>query len=287
MKKTMFLGYFTMLLLVLGCSDDDSSTASGNGPTADFSFSNDESTFSFTNLSKNATSYQWDFGDLNFYSHEENPTYTYAIGGEITVSLTATNEAGQTDFIAKKIQAPEIIIIDISIDGEFQDWEDVELAAENTTGTGSIQKVKIWTGREKVNIYFEGNTAMKMELVDMYFDSDGDPTTGFLHGTWTEVSGADFLFEGPVVSNGWGSFYQHADPNGGWAWNALAGSAANLLASPIVALDGATHAMEISIPKPQFGSLGETFGFAITEMTAGWGLVANFPEGTSFVTLEL
>src|SRR5690606_24942638 len=142
MKKTMFLGYFTMLLLVLGCSDDDSSTASGNGPTADFSFSNDESTFSFTNLSKNATSYQWDFVDLNFYTHEENTTYIYSKEWKITVSLTGNNEAGQNDFIAKKIQAPEIIIIDISMDGESQDWEDVELAEEDTTGTGSIQKVK-------------------------------------------------------------------------------------------------------------------------------------------------
>lgn len=286
MKKFKFLGAFLMLALALGCSDDDSSSDSGNGPTADFSFSNDGSTFTFTNLSENATNYQWDFGDLKFYSYEKDPVYTYAIGGEITVSLTVTNESGASDFVAKTISAPEIIIINIDIDGEFDDWEDVEVVAENTSGAGSIQKMKIWTGGENVNIYFEGNTNMRMELVDMFFNSDGNPSTGFLHSTWPDSSGAEFLFEGPLVSNGWGSFYQHADPAGGWAWNALAGSAANLKASGIIAVDDETNAIEFSIPKTQFGSLGDSFGFAITELTGGWALVANFPEGGSFVTIE-
>lgn len=286
MKKLMFLGYFTMLL-ALGCSDDESTPGGSNQPIADFSFTNDQSVFSFTNLSQNATEYQWDFGDLKFYSHEENPVYTYAIGGEITVSLTATNAAGETDFVAKKIMAPEIIIIDISIDGEFEDWEDVEVTAENASGAGSIQKMKIWAGGDKVNIYVEGNKSMQMELVDMFINSDGDPATGFLHATWPDSSGAEYLFEGPLVTNGWGSFYLHADPAGGWAWNALAGSAANLVSSGIISVDDTTNAMELSIPKSQLGSLGDSIGIAITEMTAGWGLVANFPEGASFVTLEL
>lgn len=281
----LILGMLT-LLFCIGCSDDDGSAGNGTGPVADFSFSNDESTFTFTNLSENATDYQWDFGDLKFYSYEENPIYTYDIGGEITVSLTATNEAGESDFISKTITAPEIIIINIDIDGEFEDWTDVAIAAENTSGTGSIQRMKVWAGGENVNVYFEGNTSMQMELVDMFINSDGDPATGFLHGTWPENSGAEFLFEGPLVSNGWGSFYAHADPAGGWAWNAIAGSAANLTSSGIVALDEETNAIEFQIPKTQFGTLGESFGIAITEMTAGWALVANFPEGGSFVIIE-
>jgi PKD repeat protein len=48
----------------------------------------------FTNFSKHATSYEWDFGDEIGTSTEENVTYTYADGGTYSVSLTATNKSG-------------------------------------------------------------------------------------------------------------------------------------------------------------------------------------------------
>ncbi|RAV27954.1 hypothetical protein DN748_16280 [Sinomicrobium soli] len=272
---------------LFGCSDDDSSGTNANAPVADFSFTSNESTFSFTNLSENASSYRWDFGDLKFYSYEENPVYTYAIGGEIPVSLTVFNDSGESDMITKTIQAPEIIIIDIKIDGEFDEWEDVEVAAEKAEEGGSVQKMKFWAGETHLNFYFEGNTNMQLAIVDMYINSDGEATTGFLSSDWPENSGADYLFEGPVVNNGGGSFYEHADPNGGWAWNPIAGSASNLMVSGIVPIDENTNAIEFSIPKSQFGSLGKNIGFAITELNEGWGLVGNFPEGGSFILLDL
>ena len=48
---------------------------------------------SFTNKSKNATSYQWDFGD-GFSSIAANPSHTYQISGVITVTLNATGPGG-------------------------------------------------------------------------------------------------------------------------------------------------------------------------------------------------
>ncbi len=47
-------------------------------------------TFSFTNLSVNASSYVWDFGDGQI-SLATNPIYTYADNGNFVVSLTANN----------------------------------------------------------------------------------------------------------------------------------------------------------------------------------------------------
>ena len=58
-------------------------------PTADFSFSLFGLTVEFTNLSGNATSYAWDFGDGNT-SNENNPTHTYATAGTYDVTLNAT-----------------------------------------------------------------------------------------------------------------------------------------------------------------------------------------------------
>ena len=51
----------------------------------------------FTNLSVNADSYEWNFGDGNT-SSEENPIYTYAESGNYTVTLTATNDCGSVTF---------------------------------------------------------------------------------------------------------------------------------------------------------------------------------------------
>ncbi len=66
-------------------------------PTADFSFSLNGGTATFTNLSQNADSYLWDFGDGST-SSDENPTHEYTATGEYTVSLTVTNECGQNTF---------------------------------------------------------------------------------------------------------------------------------------------------------------------------------------------
>ncbi len=289
MKKTKLFYYLIAIVLFTGCSSDDTNNG-GVKPTADFSFVNDGSTFTFTNLSTNGSTYKWDFGDLYFYSNEENPVYTYAIGGELTVSLTVTNESGEEGFISKTITAPEIIIIDIAIDGDFADWEDVEVAYdESASGSGSMQKIKIWGGGENVNVYLEGNTTMLMELVDIFINSDGDSATGFLSWQWPNGSGADYLFEGPLLSSSWGAFYEHADPAGGWAWTWLGGSE-NMISSGIVNVSSEVNAIEFSIPKSQLGALGDSIGFAFTEMTGGWALVASFPEVTAtsaFVTIEL
>ena len=47
----------------------------------------------FNNLSQNATSYSWDFGD-GYYSNQENPTKIYEQEGIYTVSLTAISDSG-------------------------------------------------------------------------------------------------------------------------------------------------------------------------------------------------
>lgn len=291
MKKLKLFYFIIAVSLFISCDSDGDITGSDPGDiVVDFTFTNDGNLFTFTNLSQNATSYRWDFGDLYFYCEKENPSYRYTkAGGEIQVTLTAMNDAGNEAYITKTITAPEILNIDIEIDGSFDDWADLDYLYEEPNGI-SMQKIKMWGGGDNINIYIEGTTTMQMELIDMYINSDGDSSTGLLSWQWPEGSGADYLFEGPALSASWGAFYEHADPNGGWAWNWLAGSSANFIASGIVSIDAETNAIEISIPKTQFGSLGSTISLAITELTIGWAGVASFPEVTStssFVSYEL
>ncbi len=58
-------------------------------PDADFSYEVDGFQVRFTNLSMNAESYRWDFGDGST-STAENPVHTYSRGGLFTVTLNAS-----------------------------------------------------------------------------------------------------------------------------------------------------------------------------------------------------
>ena len=85
--------------------------------------------FSFTNLSQNATSYRWVFGD-NSSSTATNPLHRYNLPGNYPVTLYATSAAGCTDSITK---LPFIVIPDSALripnafspngDGTNDTWE--------------------------------------------------------------------------------------------------------------------------------------------------------------------
>jgi hypothetical protein len=72
-------------------------------PTADFTFTTDGLTATFTDASTdNPTSWMWDFGDNAGTSTEQNPMYTFAAAGTYDVMLTATNDFG-SDSITKSV----------------------------------------------------------------------------------------------------------------------------------------------------------------------------------------
>lgn len=65
----------------------------GATPDGEFLFSTNELTVELENLSTNADSYEWNFGD-GAISFEENPSHTYDAFGTYILSLIATNECG-------------------------------------------------------------------------------------------------------------------------------------------------------------------------------------------------
>lgn len=79
--------------------DDESKKPAipAEGPKAsfDFSFTDGDQTVTFTNTSRNATSYTWDFGDGNT-STDENPVHTYAADGVYSVTLTASDGSDES-----------------------------------------------------------------------------------------------------------------------------------------------------------------------------------------------
>ncbi|HRG88119.1 MAG TPA: PKD domain-containing protein [Chitinophagales bacterium] len=118
-------GLYGVSLLITsenGCKD----TATGAvkvspNPTADFVFSplygDAPLLATFTNQSRNASSYVWNFGD-GVTDNAVNPTHTYTTNDTFDIKLVAINSAGCSDSAMKNIVAI-ITDLDISVDRVF------------------------------------------------------------------------------------------------------------------------------------------------------------------------
>ncbi len=105
-------GFYTVTLIAINnlTGNRDTLVATNyiqviNDPVADFSASPlsacaGNNSIAFTNLSSNANSYIWDFGDGNF-SVQTNPVHTYTNPGVYTVKLIAQNAFGCNKIIIK------------------------------------------------------------------------------------------------------------------------------------------------------------------------------------------
>lgn len=101
MKKVIYL--FSAALIALSfasCNkenkpDDKRDQPKAEAPTADFEYKVEGLNVTFTDKSKNATSYKWEFGDEET-SKEASPKHTYASAGTYTVKLTVANADGAT-----------------------------------------------------------------------------------------------------------------------------------------------------------------------------------------------
>ena len=94
LNKTKSILILVLALSFIGCEEDD-----GILPQIEAGFthtiSENTNTVTFINVSTNATSYSWDFGDETT-SNEVNPVKVYP-NGSYTIVLTASNSAGASD----------------------------------------------------------------------------------------------------------------------------------------------------------------------------------------------
>jgi D-alanyl-D-alanine carboxypeptidase len=122
MKKQLFY-VFIGLNLVLACSKKEVSPtpipAGGSKPEVAFTFiTNSDGLATFTNNTKNAETYEWDFGDGSAKSTQKSPEHQYLKPAKFKVVLTATSKEGSTTLEKEseiKIIQNEMTDIDILI----------------------------------------------------------------------------------------------------------------------------------------------------------------------------
>tara|TARA_Y100000748_G_C15491646_1_gene486710 strand:+ start:1261 stop:2451 length:1191 start_codon:yes stop_codon:yes gene_type:complete len=114
-SRNSFLFLVVMLTaVVFSCDESLPEAIYGNEPVADFTATQSQSdifTWSFTNNSSGAISYNWDFGDGNG-SSEANPSHTYTGAGQFAVTLTAT-AAGTSNSMGWRNTSTQSVQIDL------------------------------------------------------------------------------------------------------------------------------------------------------------------------------
>ncbi len=180
---------FSVLFLVfafLGCTDDDD----GNLPQVvsgfTFTLNADTGTVTFINISEEANTYAWDFGD-GTTSTEINPIKTFP-SGTYTVSLTASNVAGSSETFEDTftVALKEQVMLPITFDGTNVDYDATTfggatfevVANPDLSGTNDVaSNVGAITnaGAEFEGVYFDLGTQVDLatdKTITMNFWSD-------------------------------------------------------------------------------------------------------------------
>ncbi len=285
--KRNIIYLFAMLVIMLGFSSCKKENA-GSGLKAVFSYVADGYKVNFTNFSTNATEYSWDFGDASGVgSTSKTPQHVFTKKGDFLVSLTAKSGT-QTNVFKDTVS---IIGPNITINGEFSDWQYVPYTYINpATAGGTLLAVKTFASAQVINFYIEATLSSKMELFDMYIDADNNPATGFNTFLYPAGSGADFLCEGPPVTPGWGSLYQHSGPVSGFNFSPVATLDETMNFSALTTVSG-KKVMEFSIKKAALGKIRNFVNFAFIELTSGYADIGKLPEAqtpaSKFIAIQL
>lgn len=159
----------------------------------------------FTNLSKNAATYMWEFGDGQT-STEVSPKHEYAEDGTYMVKLTAEGEGGTNSYTEEiSLTAPRV-----TIDGKFNDWDKLEAAADPKLAVAvrpdnyysdrfALTKVMVTT--DEMFMYYslefqsDDPDYIYVQQFDICIDADGNAETGKDRSSYWEGMGMEYLVQ--------------------------------------------------------------------------------------------
>lgn len=254
-------------------------------PTASFTYEAEDLTVTFTNTSKDATSYIWDFGDETT-STEANPVHTYAAEGNYTVKLTAKN-GDESKTITEEISLTKPLI---KLDGIFTDWSEVpanKLASATLPAGASLtalKEMKVCADENFIYFYLKMDQAHVAPL-DIFLNTDNKATTGGNSWLW-DPCGADYLIEG-FVAEGMGDAivfnWPATSPQDGWEWvEAVATGSGIISMSEIKTVSGTIVEFEASIVREMIPTtLANEIGFGIFSSNDAWAETGSLPTAAA------
>lgn len=156
MKSRKFKSFLFLVVLftaiTFSCDDSMPDPIYGTKPTVAFTATQSASdifTWSFTNSSSGAVSYNWDFGDGNG-SSDANPSHKYSGAGSFTVTLTAT-ATGTSNSLGWKQSASQAVQINLptyeSANVTFSvDMKNAGLASGDVVNLNGSSELGGWCG---------------------------------------------------------------------------------------------------------------------------------------------
>lgn len=159
--------------------DDENNYEVGVQAVFEYEILDDNSgTVIFDNISVNADSYSWDFGDGNT-SNEKNPVHTYTRGGSFPVLLTATGNDGNDQTTRTLIVAPNLV------------------------NGGNMENELAWNFKQ---VWTDASNAVEHQFVDGEFKFDNAPGTEYSQSyLWQEIpleAGKEYRFNANLRTAG-------------------------------------------------------------------------------------
>lgn len=196
LKQNLILTTLFVFALVLLSCEDNESGLDFVGFEARFVSDINNRTVTFNNLSNEAVSFLWDFGD-GTNSTLKNPIKTYENYGTYNVSLTATNDNGDQDTFQATIEVELILIVNGDFENGSEGWivgvNDNAAAPVVTEDGNTFYQVNITN--PDPNQPFLVNVSQKVEIIQgetyvLTFDAWSDTNRTLIAGIG--LSGGDF-----------------------------------------------------------------------------------------------
>ncbi len=158
----------------------------------------EDRTVNFINVSTDAESFLWNFGDLNESSSTDpDPVFTYEEDGTYTVTLTATNANGETDTFQAEVTVELVLLVNGDFENGSQGWiqgvDDNNPAPVTTENGNTFYEVNVTNPNPSQP--FLVNLSQKVEIIQgetyvLTFDAWSDQDRTLIAGIG--LSGGDF-----------------------------------------------------------------------------------------------
>lgn len=239
----------------------------------------------FTVKTEGVSGYRWEFGDGES-STDANPTHTYPGKGKYVPTLFATVD-GKAVEASTVLRIAKTTPVKIS-DNTLNDWAAVTNTIPLGARKGVFNELKMDYDGNYVYVYVDmvGKKANE-DIFDFYIDSDNNPSTGLLTGTFTE-GGYDILLEGQLLTAGVDIFYHNsADQN---AFSFAQQSISEAYQVGTIAETGPNVKFEMRIARGKLkGLTGSGLRIAIQAIKSDWSAtLGSAPDdGTASFKLDM